>query len=91
MQCRSVLIRLDSLRTGELDPGDRKAVEDHLGACRSCRAVLEEITGFAATAPALMAPARAPAVGGGGDARPLRKPFLGKRSWKLIVIFFFLH
>ncbi len=54
MRCRSVLIRLDPLRTGELDPRERKVIEDHLGECRSCRDSLGEITGFAETAPSLM-------------------------------------
>lgn len=54
MQCRSVLIRLDPLRTGELDAGDRRAIEAHLGTCRSCRDVHQEIRGFARTAPLLM-------------------------------------
>lgn len=36
MQCRSVLIRIDALRTGELQAGEKRAVEDHLRRCTSC-------------------------------------------------------
>ena len=36
MQCRSVLTRIDALRTGELAPIEQSAVESHLRSCRSC-------------------------------------------------------
>ena len=36
MQCRSVLTRVDALRTGELEAGERSAVDEHLRTCRSC-------------------------------------------------------
>ncbi len=36
MQCRSVLTRIDALRTGELPPIEETAVEKHLETCRSC-------------------------------------------------------
>lgn len=36
MQCRSVLTRVDALRTGELEAGERSAVHEHLRTCRSC-------------------------------------------------------
>lgn len=36
MQCRSVLTRVDALRTGELEAEERSAVHDHLRRCKSC-------------------------------------------------------
>jgi O-6-methylguanine DNA methyltransferase len=36
MQCRSVLTRIDALRTRELAPVERTAVVQHLSTCRSC-------------------------------------------------------
>jgi len=36
MQCRSVLTRVDALRTGELEAGERSAVHEHLRTCPSC-------------------------------------------------------
>ena len=36
MQCRSVLTRIDALRTGELAPIEQTAVESHLRTCPSC-------------------------------------------------------
>jgi len=36
MQCRSVLARIDALRTQELAPIEHAAVEAHLKTCRSC-------------------------------------------------------
>src|SRR6187431_2746052 len=36
MQCRSVLTRVDALRTGELEAGERSAVHEHLATCSSC-------------------------------------------------------
>lgn len=36
MQCRSVLARIDALRTRELPPIEHVAVEEHLKTCRSC-------------------------------------------------------
>ncbi|HUR80853.1 MAG TPA: methylated-DNA--[protein]-cysteine S-methyltransferase [Thermoanaerobaculia bacterium] len=36
MQCRSVLTRVDALRTGELEAGERSAVDEHLRTCKSC-------------------------------------------------------
>lgn len=36
MQCRSVLTRVDALRTGELHAEERGAVNEHLRVCRSC-------------------------------------------------------
>ena len=36
MQCRSVLTRVDALRTGELQAEEESAVHDHLRRCKSC-------------------------------------------------------
>lgn len=36
MQCRSVLTRVDALRTGELQAEERGAVDEHLRSCPSC-------------------------------------------------------
>jgi len=36
MQCRTVLTRIDALRTRELAPIEKTAVEQHLRTCRSC-------------------------------------------------------
>lgn len=36
MQCRSVLTRVDALRTGELQAGEWGAVHEHLRTCKSC-------------------------------------------------------
>ncbi len=36
MQCRSVLTRVDALRTGELQADERGAVKEHLRTCKSC-------------------------------------------------------
>ncbi len=36
MQCRNVLTRIDALRTRELAPIEKTAVEQHLRTCRSC-------------------------------------------------------
>ena len=38
MQCRTVLTRIDALRTNELSPIEQTAVENHLSYCRSCNA-----------------------------------------------------
>src|SRR3954454_3445235 len=38
MQCRNVLTRIDALRTRELAPIEKTAVEAHLRTCRSCDA-----------------------------------------------------
>jgi methylated-DNA-[protein]-cysteine S-methyltransferase len=36
MRCRSVLTRVDALRTGELPPDEQEPVHAHLKTCRSC-------------------------------------------------------
>lgn len=36
MRCRSALTRIDALRTGELRPSERGALQEHLRTCASC-------------------------------------------------------
>ncbi|HEV7923005.1 MAG TPA: methylated-DNA--[protein]-cysteine S-methyltransferase [Thermoanaerobaculia bacterium] len=43
MQCRSVLTRIDALRTRELSPIEATAVESHLSYCRSCGASVSDV------------------------------------------------
>src|SRR5947208_12369123 len=47
MQCRSVLTRIDALRTGELPPIEETAVERHLETCRSCGASRSDVVHLA--------------------------------------------
>lgn len=42
MQCRSVLTRVDALRTGELQADERGAVNEHLRTCPSCEASVSD-------------------------------------------------
>ncbi len=43
MQCRSVLTRIDALRTKELSTIEKIAVEGHLATCRSCNASTTDV------------------------------------------------
>jgi O-6-methylguanine DNA methyltransferase len=43
MQCRTVLTRIDALRTHELPALEQTAVEQHLGTCRSCTASVADV------------------------------------------------
>jgi O-6-methylguanine DNA methyltransferase len=43
MQCRTVLTRIDALRTSELPPIEQTAVENHLKTCRSCNASTNDV------------------------------------------------
>jgi O-6-methylguanine DNA methyltransferase len=43
MQCRTVLTRIDALRTRELAPIEKTAVEQHLRTCRSCDESQEDV------------------------------------------------
>ena len=43
MQCRTVLSRIDALRTSELPPIEQIAVENHLKTCRSCNASTNDV------------------------------------------------
>jgi O-6-methylguanine DNA methyltransferase len=54
MRCDDVEVRLDCLRSGELEPAEKRGVEEHLGECRDCRELGDEIAGIAETAKLLM-------------------------------------
>lgn len=47
MRCRSVLTRVDALRTGELPAGDATEVREHLRTCRSCDESSHDVTSLA--------------------------------------------
>lgn len=47
MQCRSVLTRVDALRTGELQAEERGAVKEHLRSCPSCDASVADVDDLA--------------------------------------------
>src|SRR5262245_38335914 len=54
MRCESALIRLDEMRTGELDRREVDAVREHLEHCESCEGVYRRISGIATTARSLL-------------------------------------
>lgn len=56
MRCDSALIRLDELRTGELDPLEAQAVHRHLEHCPSCSDANRQLDAIANQAPSLQAP-----------------------------------
>src|SRR5258708_35981111 len=43
MQCRTVLTRVDAMRTGELEGTEKHSVGSHLQTCRSCNASLSDV------------------------------------------------
>lgn len=47
MRCRTVLTRVDALRTGELRPAESHDVHDHLRKCRSCEESFEDLGALA--------------------------------------------
>ncbi|HYC87775.1 MAG TPA: methylated-DNA--[protein]-cysteine S-methyltransferase [Thermoanaerobaculia bacterium] len=49
MQCRSVLTRVDALRTGELEAGERSAVHEHLRSCPSCDESVSDVDTLASS------------------------------------------
>jgi O-6-methylguanine DNA methyltransferase len=55
MRCKNVLTRVDALRTGELEPSDRREVRDHLKKCRSCDASMSDVELLASAAKSLVA------------------------------------
>jgi O-6-methylguanine DNA methyltransferase len=55
MQCRSVLTRVDALRTGELPPEEQGTVHEHLKTCKSCDASLSDVGELATRVKALVA------------------------------------
>ena len=48
MRCRSALTRIDAMRTGELAARERRATEEHLEDCPSCRASVDDVRELAA-------------------------------------------
>lgn len=59
MQCRSVLTRVDALRTGELQAEEQSAVHDHLRRCKSCDESVGDVDTLARSLkPLLAAPPR---------------------------------
>ena len=53
MRCESALIRLDEMRTGELDQHEVDAVREHLEHCDYCEGVYRRIAGIATSARSL--------------------------------------
>ncbi|HYM60765.1 MAG TPA: methylated-DNA--[protein]-cysteine S-methyltransferase [Thermoanaerobaculia bacterium] len=47
MKCRSVLTRIDALRTAELQTFEAREVEEHLGRCASCHDSADDVASFA--------------------------------------------
>lgn len=55
MRCRSVLTRVDALRTGELPPEEQGQVHEHLKNCQSCDDSLSDVGELATRVKALVA------------------------------------
>jgi methylated-DNA-[protein]-cysteine S-methyltransferase len=55
MQCRSVLTRVDALRTGELEDEERGAVDEHLRTCSSCDESVGDVDTLSKSLKALIA------------------------------------
>ena len=55
MRCRSVLTRVDALRTGELPPEEQGLVHEHLKNCQSCDESLSDVGELATRVKTLMA------------------------------------
>jgi O-6-methylguanine DNA methyltransferase len=55
MRCRSVLTRVDALRTGELPPAEQGQVHEHLKTCSSCDASLGDVGALATRVKTLVA------------------------------------
>lgn len=47
MRCRTVLTRIDALRTGELPAQDESEMHEHFRGCKSCEDSVEDVTGLA--------------------------------------------
>ena len=48
MRCRSVLTRIDAMRTGEVAPEERDVLHEHLDRCSSCNESVEDVVNLAA-------------------------------------------
>jgi O-6-methylguanine DNA methyltransferase len=53
MQCRTVLTRIDAMRTGELESPEHVEVEKHLETCGSCYESVDDVLSFASRVKAL--------------------------------------
>lgn len=53
MQCRSVLTRVDALRTGELPAKEQQEIDRHLKSCPSCNESLDDVDNLARCVTAL--------------------------------------
>jgi len=53
MRCKSVLTRVDALRTGELSAPEERVVQEHLETCRSCDDSLHDLDALAPRVKAL--------------------------------------
>jgi len=53
MQCRSVLTRIDAMRTGELEPDEHEPLHDHLKRCSSCDESVADVESLAKAVRAL--------------------------------------
>lgn len=53
MRCRSVLTRIDAMRTGELAPDEREPLHEHLGICPSCDESVSDVEQLAKAVRAL--------------------------------------
>ncbi len=59
MRCKSALMRIDALRTGELAGAENKAVEQHISRCASCHDSFDDVDHLAHAVKALaIAPAQ---------------------------------
>ena len=47
MRCRTVLTRIDAMRTGELPSGEHEPLHEHLGRCPSCNESVADVDLFA--------------------------------------------
>ncbi len=56
MRCRTVLTRIDALRTGELEPSETPELKSHLGTCPSCNESVDDIEQFASVVRSLATP-----------------------------------
>lgn len=54
MQCKSVLTRIDAMRTGELPAEEHGVVSEHLRRCKSCDDSVADVSTFAETVKALV-------------------------------------
>jgi methylated-DNA-[protein]-cysteine S-methyltransferase len=55
MRCRSVLTRVDAMRTGELEPEEQGVVHEHLRTCRSCDESVADLGSLAQSVKSLAA------------------------------------